>query len=219
MEKHSLEEGILQSEGLYARGMRNGRWRLFSNGGLQNRVVPITMTKRTEGLTLHLPSGETWISSTFQEGQTSPKLPPKCRENGGVWSADFPTLSSGCQNLDGARIGIWETAHYEGGIRYRSRYVDGLQQGLHEGFHINGRRSWVGFYEDDRPIGSHFFFDQQGRQIDLSFIDQSGTGEWRRWSHLGKTAASGRFRVGFQNRSLARISPKWCPCRKKQSSF
>ena len=31
-----LEEGILQSEGLYARGMRNGRWRLFGErGGLQ----------------------------------------------------------------------------------------------------------------------------------------------------------------------------------------
>ena len=143
---------------------------------------------------------------------------PKVQKNGGVWSADFPTLSSGCQNLDGARIGIWETAHYEGGIRYRSRYVDGLQQGLHEGFHLNGRRSWVGFYEDDRPIGSHFFFDQQGRQIDVSVIDQSGTGDWRRWSHLGKTAASGRFESGFKT-GLWREFRHNGALAKKQSSF
>ena len=64
---------------------------------------------------------------------------------------DFPTLSSGakpgwCQN--------WHLRRLITRVEYGDRVMPISRQGLHEGFHLNGQK--VGFYEDDRPIGSHF---------------------------------------------------------------
>lgn len=159
------EDGSLQLEGNWARGMKNGVFKFYNRKGELEKlelyeddvlVIDEAATTILDIRKEYHANGSLKELGTYREGKRQGNFrlyDENGKENGGQLYDGDVLVGEGMIDSLGRRIGDWKLFYQDGTIRAKGKYVMGMKEGPWQYFFKNGKSEQTGSYKNDLPTG------------------------------------------------------------------
>jgi antitoxin component YwqK of YwqJK toxin-antitoxin module len=169
-------DGILQSEGVYKHGLKNGIFKYYdSKGNLKTieKYVDDLKQQDSEEVTRlemkrdYFPSGKVKIEGTYRNG-IAEGVRREYNENGEVEKAFIMksgvVAAEGILETSGLRKGSWTEYYTDGKVKAKGNYTEDFKTGIWEYYHRNGKLEQKGSYDSKgKPVGEwQWYYDNGG---------------------------------------------------------
>ncbi|MDA3944767.1 MAG: toxin-antitoxin system YwqK family antitoxin [Bacteroidetes bacterium] len=205
-------DGLLQSEGVYKHGLKNGFFKEYDKNGNLKKIVKYidgVLQEQAEELALldmkrdYYPNGKVKVEATYRNG-VAEGIRREFDEQGNVEKAftfkHGTLVAEGIIAANGQRQGFWKYYYPNGGLKSQGNYTDDVRSGEWEFFHTNGVLEQRGSYnENGQPIGLWKWFYNDGKLLrDENYRDGLLDGILTEYGPQGRIITQGDYIDGLK---------------------
>jgi antitoxin component YwqK of YwqJK toxin-antitoxin module len=160
------EDGSIQLEGNWARGLKNGVFKFYNRKGELEKleryeddvlVIDEAATAILDIRKEYHSNGSLKELGTYREGKRQGNFrlyDESGKENGGQLYDNDVLVGEGMIDSLGRRVGDWQLYYPDGLLRAKGKYVMGMKEGPWQYFFANGKSEQTGSYKNDLPTGA-----------------------------------------------------------------
>jgi antitoxin component YwqK of YwqJK toxin-antitoxin module len=199
--------GIIQLEGVYKHGLKNGFFKYYDTEGnlksIEKYVDDLKQLDSEEVARLEMkrdyfPSGKVKIEATYRNG-VAEGVRREYNETGEVEKSFIMksgmVAAEGIIETNGLRRGNWTEYYPDGKLKAKGNYADDFKVGVWEFYHSNGSLEQTGSYDGKgKPVGEWQWFYDNGALLRVeNYRNGLNDGLLTEKDELGKIITSGDF--------------------------